>query len=131
MKLELADGLAMSFEGVKNLQEVEKVGIENLKKVAQFSIRFRNKLLRYQKDGHIDWFERIGLSISLVGAVKLATLWHLIKKEIEDLDREEYLELIGIIAEGFGADPELAKDYFGDFIDFIDGLRTFLSRNKK
>ncbi len=130
MKLEIIDGIVLDFEGSKDLTSVEAVGIDNLKKVAEFASKFRRKIIRYKADGKIDWFERFGISISIMGSLKLIAVWDLIKKEIEDLDEAEYLELLESVSKGFDFDADLAKDYFGEFIGFVDGLRTFLGNQK-
>jgi hypothetical protein len=128
MKLQVVEGIVLDFEGATDLASVQSVGIENLKKVAEFASRFRNKVIRYKADGKIDWFERFGISISIMGSLKLISVWQVIKKEIEDLDEAEYLQLLEVVSKGFEFDADLAKDYFGEFISFIDGLRQFLSK---
>lgn len=128
MELEIVKGLALKFEGSKSLESIEKVGIENLKVVAAFSINLRKKIVKYKKDGRIDLIERFGLGFSIIGVIKLIPIWAQIRKEILDLDKDEYTELISIVADGFDANLDFAKEYFEDFLNFVDMFRFFITK---
>jgi hypothetical protein len=82
---------------------MEKFGIENLKKLLQFSFDLTKQIATSTKDGWqwTDSFSFIDEASEIPGVVKS---WPAIKQELGDLSEDEKKELNQWVADNFGLD---------------------------
>jgi len=116
-------------EGLDIVIVDNEVGTDNLKTVIGVALKMKRKVTKYLQDGKINAFEGVGISLSVLGALRLVPLWPAIKLELADLDEEELAELVALVAPEFGVDAEQALEHLQGFVDFMDALRGFFNQD--
>lgn len=109
------------------------IGIENIKKAAKAVIKFGVKLQEALEDGKFTMLEGISIAIgSAPDAFELATNAQELKAEIQDLTKDEVVELVDYVVDELNLDNENVLEIIEAGVELLvalDNLRLAIKKD--